>query len=443
MHTNPQAQAAPPSPGLHALIDRCVMCGLCSQHCPTYNLTQDENESPRGRIALISAASQQRIVLQGKARTHLEHCVGCRACEEFCPSGVEFGAIIDAGRAMIAATPAVAAESPGLLLHRLHLRRLYRGLLGAVTRPQQLARLGGWLSRYQRWGLQGVLRRSGLLKLFGLDQAETLLPRLDPAPRPLAGYTPPQGHPRGAVALFTGCITRLADQQALTATHTLLTRLGYGVHVPAAQTCCGALHQHSGAPDTARRLAQDNLAAFAPLAVEAILHTATGCTAHLTEYPLLFAGASAQHSQAQAFKSRVRDINHFLADVISRDGWPAELPLAPLPRTVLIHEPCSQRNVLRESGSVARLLGVIPQITLQTLPGSLGCCGAGGAYMLTEPAFSRQLRQQTLDAIRATAASVLVTSNVGCALQLAAGLREQGQDIEVLHPVTLLHRQLI
>jgi glycolate oxidase iron-sulfur subunit len=170
------------------------------------------------------------------------------------------------------------------------------------------------------------------------------------------------------------------------------------------------------------------------------VHTATGCTAQLREYPELLAN----NEQTQAFKAKVHDINSFLAAHVQQHGWPQQLTLKPLPQTVLIHEPCSQRNVLRESGKVKQLLSLIPQISLQALPANLGCCGAGGGYMLAQADFSRRMRQKTLDAVSAAGHenSLLVTTNVGCALNLAAGLRELGQDIEVLHPVTLLHRQL-
>jgi glycolate oxidase iron-sulfur subunit len=321
--------------------------------------------------------------------------------------------------------------------------RLFDRLLATVAAPARLRRLATWVSRYQRWGVQRLARRSGLLQLLGLHRVEALLPAPAAAPRPLPAYTPPQGAHRGDVALFTGCIARLADHAAQAATADLLSRLGYGVHAPAAQTCCGALHAHNGDPDVARELAAANLDAFASLEVEAIVHSASGCTAHLAEYPSQFAADAGRQALAQQFKSRVRDSGRFLAEVIARDGWPQNLAPAPLARTVLIHEPCSQRNVLRESGTAQRLLGLIPQLTTQTLPASLGCCGAGGGNLLTQPEFSRRLRQKTLDAIAGMEAEILVTSNIGCALHLAAGLREQGREIEVLHPITLLHKQLV
>lgn len=409
------------------------MCGLCSQHCPTYELSQLENESPRGRIALINAANQGQLTLDAKAREHLQHCIGCRACEHFCPSGVQFGEIMDRGRVLLEQTR--DTQGPA--------ETLQKALLGVVARPRRLTAVTKCLRRYQRWGLQKLLRTTGLLRLLGLAKSEQLLPAIQLQQTAHGDYSPAKGTQRGDVALFTGCISSMVEGEALDATRRLLNQLGYGVYTPSTQTCCGALHRHSGRPDSADLLALDNLRAFMSLQVEAIVHTASGCAAQLAEY-----GLHLQHgehaTQAENFSRKIQDISRFLADIIARGDWPQELRLRPLPQTVVLHTPCSLRNVLRTESAPLQVLQMIPGIDLQALPHSLGCCGAGGGYMLTQADFSRRMRQKTLHAVGSAARhnTLLATSNIGCAMNLAAGLREQGQNIEVLHPVTLLYRQL-
>ncbi|HHI93368.1 MAG TPA: (Fe-S)-binding protein [Gammaproteobacteria bacterium] len=394
-------------------LDRCVMCGMCSQHCPTYQLTADENESPRGRIALIAALSTGQITTDATVQTHLEHCTGCRACEAYCPSGVHFGAIMDEARALLPSQPAPSTLS------------------SQTTR---------WLRIYQRSGLQKITRASGLLKPLGLEQKENLLPHIPDTPN-WQGYYPavPDSKHCGDIALFTGCIANIFDREALDASRRLLNALGYGVHVPTTQGCCGAMARHSGRADEAAALAQQNLDAFSKLDIQAIVHTASGCTAHLSEY-------SQQLRDGQSFVSKVKDISQFLSGL----KWPADLPIAPLHKTVALHTPCSLQNVLRQADAPRHLLQRIPELEIVPLAQNTRCCGGAGQYMLEQADFARQLREQTLDALDNISPTektrqkidTLVTSNLGCALHLAAGLREREEAITVTHPVVLLVRQL-
>jgi glycolate oxidase iron-sulfur subunit len=422
---------------LQALTDRCVLCGLCSQHCPTYALDASENESPRGRIALLNAANQGLLTLDERAHQHLAHCVGCRACEHFCPSGVQFGEIMDQGRALFSPGGNSAATAPD------EKARLLNTILDSIRQPQRLAWFGKWLRRYQRWGVQKVLRASGALQFLGLAERERLLPPIHRVQREWPEYSPAAGRHHGDVALFLGCITRLAQAHTLRATITLLNHLGYGVFIPASQGCCGALHRHNGEIATANTLAITNLKAFDKLKVAAILHTASGCTAQLREYGPHFQD-SPYAPKASRFSQTVMDVNAFIVQALARHGWPQSLPLQPLAQTVLVHTPCSLRNVLRAASAPLQLLQNIPQIQCLALAENLGCCGAGGGYLLTQPEFSRQMRNKTLDAIEASTPTprLLVSSNIGCAMNLSAGLRERGHAVEVLHPVDVLVRQL-
>lgn len=398
--------------------DHCVLCGLCSQHCPTYALSRDENESPRGRISLIAALSRGQIPMDAQIQGHLDHCLLCRACERHCPSAVNFGRIMDEARA------AFLEPEPDT------------GALSLLRKPLKMRRLAPWLNLYQRSGLQRLARGSGLLKALELNEADALLA---PAKSPRwKTYFPAHREQRGDVALFTGCISETFDSDALEASIKLLTRLGYGVHVPERQACCGALDQHGGRLDEAASLAQQNLNAFASLDIQAIVHTASGCTAMLREYDKLGRLDEPSRILAQGFSPKVMDISQFLV----QHPWPDDVNFKPLAHRVAVHDPCTLSNVLRQADKPYTLLSHIPELELAALLGNHTCCGAAGTFMLTQPALARQLRSPKITAIRDLGVQHVLTSNVGCALHLRAGLRESGLDVEVLHPVTLLARQL-
>ncbi|HEX9625644.1 MAG TPA: (Fe-S)-binding protein [Acidiferrobacterales bacterium] len=402
-----------------ALADRCVLCGLCLPHCPTYRLTGDENESPRGRIALMRALAGGELKASAKLAGHLELCLGCRACERVCPSQVPYGRLIDAGRALLA--------------ERRRPPRRQRWLRDALlTRPRRLRRLARWLRRYQRSGAQRLLRASHLLGLIGLAKAERLLPPLPALPAWQPHY-PAIGTRRGAVDLFLGCVASAFDAATLEAAVRLLTRLGYDVHLPASQGCCGAQHRHAGDAARATGLVRANVAAFAG-SDRPIVFLASGCGASLVDAGRELAGDAA----AAAFAARAIDLQRFLVDI----PWPGALELAPLPALIAVHEPCTLRNALGDAAASYRLLERIPQVRIVALPENALCCGGAGSYPLTQPAMAERLRDAKLAHVLQLAPDYLATANIGCALQLAAGARAAGLAVEVVHPVALIERAL-
>lgn len=386
--------------------DRCVKCGLCLPHCPTYRLSRDEGDSPRGRIALTQALIGGAVDSL-RLHRHLDRCLNCRACESACPSGVRYGALIDGVR----------------ILERQKRRGMAGWLLDLIASLPYRRGSDTLLKIYQRSGLQGLTR---LAPSKGVRRLGNLLP-------PLAATSgwhkvyPADGKILGRVGLFTGCVGRITERPALEAAIRLLNRLGLEVIVPRDQGCCGALHLHNGAPDPARMLATTNRKAFKAADVESVIYLASGCGAQLLDYASL--GGALQPAPI--------DISSYLT-ALSRLG---ELKLAPLEQRVLLHTPCSQRHAIRQPDQALPLLRRIPGIDLQVLPDQ-GCCGAAGSYLLTQASMSDRLRRETLEAIETRGGTILATSNTGCALHLAAGQRQRGSTVEVLHPVELFERQI-
>ncbi len=401
------------------LADRCVKCGLCLPHCPTYVLTEDEGDSPRGRIALMQGLATGALPFTPRLAAHLDRCLTCRRCEAVCPAGVPYGTLIDAIR--------VELERVRPQPRRRRLAR--RAALAAlIPHRRRLRALGRVLRLYQRSGLRALARRTGLLAALGLGRADASLPPLPRPPRWAAEY-PPTGPARGAVALFTGCIAEITEPGVTRAAIEVLTALGFRVHVPDAQTCCGALHQHLGEPAGAQALAERNRRAFDALEVDAVLFTASGCGAQLLEHRGLAGQAT--------LRAPVGELCAFL----DAADWSA-VGLRPLAERVALHTPCTHANVVGDAEAPARVLARIPGLEVRPLAWRAGCCGAAGSYVLTEPAMADALRADALDAAGELAPAALASTNVGCALHLSAGLRERGAPIEVLHPVELVAQQL-
>jgi glycolate oxidase iron-sulfur subunit len=413
------------SPDLHIQREaaKCVACGLCLPHCPTYKLLRDEAESPRGRLSLMLALAKNDLPLGTGLEGHLARCLGCRACEKVCPSYVGYGKALDAARALIESQRSAIAEP----------RNRYVALIQwLVEKPARMHRLGRWLRLYQGTGLQWLLRKSRALKLLGLDRLDAAVPNL-PAGKDFAEIHPADNNPKGRVALFTGCQAHLVDQQVLAASIRLLNRMGYEVHVPPAQSCCGALHLHNGQTAKANELMRGNLATFAD-GNDTIISVASGCAATLCEY-----GKYMEHEKsAETFSARIRDINQFLADA----SWPQDIVFHPLAKRIVVHDPCTLANVLRQEHKPYALLAKIPGAEIIPLPENSFCCGAAGTYHLTQAPIAERLRAPKIGHLQRLDPDILVTSNPGCAAFLGAGLREAGQAIEVMHPVVLLEKQL-
>lgn len=390
-------------------LQTCVHCGLCLAACPTYVETGLETESPRGRIHLIRALEEGTLAPSPEVTRHLDLCLGCRACETACPSGVEYGALIEAARSYV--EPSRSAPA----------RWARRALATVLTTPalRRLAflpvgRLGGraWLAR--------SARRLGSM---WLAYAAALPARA----RPLPEVIEPEGRPRGTAVLLTGCVAETAFAATNVATAMLLRRAGVRVLVPRQQGCCGALAVHLGDARRGRALARRNADLFAAPGIDWVVSNAAGCGALLREYHALLPG-----EPAALVAARARDALALLADL----GLPP--PARPLACTVAVHDPCHLAHGQGVRAQVRRLLADVRGVRLVELEDSDTCCGSAGTYNVTEPAMARRLLERKLDRIAATGADVVAAANPGCILQIRAGAILRGLSVRVEHPIDLL-----
>ena len=411
----------------YADYSRCVHCGLCANNCPTYRLWGQEADSPRGRIRQMALVDQGRLEIGETFVTHIDRCLNCRNCETVCPSGVEYGKILELARAQI------EQKYKRPLASRMARDFVYRKLL---PYPRRIALAASGLKLYQRSGLASIARATGILRLLGLQNQERLLPRIDSDFffSELGKTFPAKGLRRARVAFFAGCVAQVTFSDLNRATIRVLQANGCEVVVPAAQACCGALAAHAGVREVARDLAQRNFSAFEPDDFDAIINNASGCGSMLKEYPLLFPDDPEQETRAKAFSGKVRDVNEFLAEL----GLTAAMK--PFAARVTYQDSCHLVHGQKISAAPRELIRAIPGVEFVEMPMSEQCCGSAGVYNVTENKTSMELLGLKMDAVKQTQAQIIVTANPGCILQLRAGaaMRKTGQ--EVLHVVELLDR---
>lgn len=378
--------------------DQCVKCGLCLPHCPTFSLTQDENQSPRGRISMVQGLASQAIAITPNSQAALESCLSCYRCQSVCPAEVNFSSIIETARSQWAPTPLGFFEKMTKLSWVRWVHSVLWGLDASYCRP--------------------FARKIGLIKHLRLSRPDALLPGPIPARHAFKSYYPTaKNTPKGEVMLFLGCFSQITLHPLLHSTITLLQQLGYDVHVPTNQTCCGALYQHTGHLIKAQKCQQQNQTAFQPSLP--VLTFATGCQQDLKE----------------ALPNSI-DIIEFLANI----SWPVEWTCAPLSKTFVIQSPCTATTAQKKA--TFKLLAKIPELTLQELPNTQ-CCGAAGLQMLTHPEQSDALghRWQT-ELQKGTKIDGVLSLNSGCQMHLQRLCHEKGQTIPFLHPLALFLGQL-
>jgi glycolate oxidase iron-sulfur subunit len=390
-----------------AALDACVHCGLCLASCPTYVELGTEADSPRGRIQLVRGLAAGTLEPTHEVARHLDLCLGCRACETACPSGVPYGRVIESVRPLVEARRSGGA-------------RAVRRLLASVLTSPRLAKLAFAPARL-------IAGRRALARIPLLGYAAALSSRRT---RALPPVIEPEGAARGTAVLLTGCVASALFHDTNVRTARLLARAGVRVIVRSDLGCCGALAAHLGADDLAHRLARDVVRVVDESGADWLVTNAAGCGAHLRGLGHVLAGDAAGALVA----ARTRDALELLAEL----GLPPASGL--LPRRVAVHDPCHLAHGQGVRGAVRTLLATIPGIEVVDLPESDWCCGSAGTYNLTEPAMAARLRDRKLDNVARSAAELVVAANPGCILQMRAGALARGLDVAIEHPIDVLAR---
>jgi glycolate oxidase iron-sulfur subunit len=377
----------------------------------------------------ILPGAQEQAEITPSFVEHIDKCLDCRACETACPSGVEYGKLVEYARARI------ERDYRRPLLSRLAREFVFHKLL---PNPKRIAAAARLVRFYQRSGLQSFARATGVLKLLGLAQREALLPPIDDSSFfDRFGQTfPSQGPRRARVAFFAGCVANVTFAQLNEATVRVLTANGCEVVVPDGQLCCGALAAHAGIRDVARELARTNVAVFLREEFDAIVTNAAGCGSTLKEYDHLFAPGKPEHARANTFRAKVRDVTEFLA------GLGLSAPLQAMPIRVTYQDSCHLLHGQKVREAPRQLLRAIPGLEFVELPYSEICCGSAGVYNVTQTKTALDLLAEKMQHVKSTGARTIITANPGCLLQLRAGTQIHRTNQEVLHVVELLDRAL-
>jgi glycolate oxidase iron-sulfur subunit len=406
------------------LLKTCVHCGLCLNHCPTYKVLGMEMDSPRGRIYQILHVNDGQMEMSDAFATHIDRCLGCLACETACPSGVRYGHIVERARAQLEQN--YQRPWPGRILRRW----FYEKIIAHYGRLAFMARL---MRLYQRSGLQTVLRKSGLLTLLGAANLDRLAPQIDREFffGEIGKVFPASGERRGKVAFLAGCINNVAFSHLNRSTINVLTANGVEVHVPAGQGCCGALHAHGGFREESRKLARHNIDIFLRGDYDAIVTNAAGCGSHLKEYDDLLEHDAEYTARARQFKLKARDVTEYLAGIGLRP------PKTKIGQRVAYQDPCHLANAQRIRNQPRELLTAVG-CQLVELPHSDQCCGSAGVYNVAQNELSMKILDAKMDDVASVSCDMIATANVGCMIQLRAGMEQRGMRQPVKHVMELL-----
>jgi glycolate oxidase iron-sulfur subunit len=428
-----EASTAAPSafdanhPPSQKIIDTCVHCGFCLPACPTYVLWNEEMDSPRGRIYLIKMASEGKAAINPQWVGHFDTCLGCMACMTACPSGVDYGKLIESTRAQI--------ERKSV---RSFSERLYRRIIfAAFTNPAQLRRLRWPLVAYQRSGMQAVLRGSGVLRLLpkSLQSMELLLPKLPPR-EAIPETTPAQGVTRRRVGLLLGCVQREMLPQMNSAAVRVLAAEGCEVVAPTGQPCCGALFVHAGEEPQAIALARRTIDAFEQTGIDIIVTIAAGCGSNVKDYGHLLRDDPEYAQRARAFSAKCKDFCEFLAEL------EPQAKRQPFRARVAYQDACHLQHAQGVRAQPRTLLAQIPGLELVEVPESAICCGSAGIYNLMQPDAANALGERKAGLISELQADFVATGNPGCMMQLQSALVKAHSRTRVVHTVQILDASL-
>jgi glycolate oxidase iron-sulfur subunit len=396
----------------------CMRCGFCLPTCPTYiESGYQESHSPRGRIALMKAVVDGVIEPDEDFERSLDLCLGCRACEPVCPSGVNYGHLLEDARDIVNQNKKFSMPV------KVVRNAVFKGLFPHQERMRGLTGLIGF---YQRSGLQKVARGTGVMKLFpeSLSTMEKVLPQV-PTMKEMKNrpkHLEPIGAKTHKVAFFSGCLMDTMFMETNNATMKLLQLAGCEIVIPKEQACCGALHGHSGEKEDAKALARRNIKAFEDTGVDYIITNAGGCGAFLVDYDHLLKDDPEWKERAQGFADKIKDISQILVEVGFHEKVHLELPH----QIITYQDSCHLRNVMKTASAPRTLLQSIKGIQYQEMENADRCCGSAGIYNIVESEMSMQLLDSKMVQAKATHATTIVTANPGCLLQMKLGIEREG-----------------
>ncbi len=409
------------------LLHDCVHCGMCLSSCPTYRITGQEMSSPRGRLWLMKAVAEERLdLLDPLFDEQMYQCLNCRACEAVCPSGVQYGPLVEASRAQL------EQHRPRSVQTRLARKIGMEWLFGDAPRLRAVV---GFLRLSERTGMTALVRKTGLLSKLGMADLEALTPQISRkalVPGDERWEADAVGGDARQAHLFNGCIMGTVFANTNRAAARVVARNGADIHVPVGQQCCGALHVHSGMMEEARVLARQNIDAFERSGDDEILTTAAGCGAALKEYGHLLKDDPDYAERAERFSARVRDVTEYLA------AHPLTPPTKRVERTVTYQEPCHLAHAQRITKQPRDLMHAIPGLNLVEMKESSLCCGSAGIYNIIREEMANELGDRKALHIMETPASEVITANPGCHMQVRASLRRNGSETRVRHIVELM-----
>jgi glycolate oxidase iron-sulfur subunit len=413
---------------IHKEIIKCVGCGLCLPHCPTYREVGTEMASPRGRITLAKEYFDGKLKITERFAEHLYLCLECLACETACPSGVKFHRIMEPARNDI--EKSLERPFPEKLIRDIVFKEIF-------PYPKRLQLLFGLLRLYQVSGIQWLVRKTGLLSWISesLEKIEQMLPSVSSKNlrQSLKEVTPPLGgSKRYRVGFLSGCVMNLCFASINLSTVRVLARNGCEVVTPRFQKCCGALHMHNGVEETARQMARYNIDVFEKSQLEAIIVNSAGCGSALKEYGELLKDDPKYAEKAHAFSEKVRDVSEFLVQIDFAK------PRIGLQKKVAYDDPCHLLHGQGVKFQPREILRAIPGLNLIEFRESDWCCGSAGIYNITHNDLSMRLLDRKMAHIKITGADLIATANPGCILQLQTGVKRAGLDMDVVHVVELL-----
>lgn len=409
------------------LLIQCMRCGLCLATCPTYSLTHMEKDSPRGRLALMWAVKNGEVIITNGYADAINLCLGCLACETACPAGVQYGHLLEEARDEI---EYFKEKKRNPIINRFRkwlINNLLRG-------PHGLEKWMPLLRFYQSTGIQELNITKFLPGPVG--DWEQMLPKIPKksAHEQLKSFLPGEFPKKGKIGLLIGCLENTLLANMCVATARILVKNGYDVFIPADQECCGALPGHIGDLAAARARAKKNIEVFERANVDFVISDAAGCSAQLKDYGHMFKDDPLYRERAEKFSSIAFDATEFLAEMLPWRGKLKSLNLR-----VAYDDPCHLVHAQGISSQPRTLLESIPGIELVELPESDWCCGSAGTYNLTHPKESEALLTRKMNFLKEASVDVLVTSNTGCYLQLAAGVRKHRLNVKVLHITEIIY----